>query len=208
MKIVQGDEIPLKRGLEHRGGTFYGRVLAEGEEGRLDNFQLNYGQQGGDFYSPRHRHNFEQIRFQLEGTLDYSRDGKLSEGMVGYFPEGTSYGPQVPVNGEQSTTIVFQCGGASGGGYLSQAQIRKGNQELLEFGAFVDGVFRRREGVPGKKNQDGFQAIWEHVNGRALRFPKRRYEKPVLMEPDNFAWIPVLQKGCVHRKNSRVKKRP
>src|SRR5215831_7858760 len=77
MRIVQTDEIPLKRGLEHRGGIFHGRIVVEGEPGSLDNFQLSYGQMGGDFNSPRHRHNFEQIRYQLEGVLDYGRDGKL-----------------------------------------------------------------------------------------------------------------------------------
>ena len=40
MKIVQTDEIPLKRGLEHRGGMFYGRIMAEGDPGTLDNFQV------------------------------------------------------------------------------------------------------------------------------------------------------------------------
>src|SRR5437660_12827023 len=83
MKIVQTDEIPLKRGLEHRGGTFHGRIMAEGEPGTLDNFQLSFAQMGGDFNSPRHRHNFEQIRYQLEGVLDYGRHGKLLTGMVG-----------------------------------------------------------------------------------------------------------------------------
>ena len=78
MKIVQTDEIPLKRGLEHRGGIFHGRIMVEGEPGALDNFQLSFGQMGGDFNSPRHRHNFEQIRYQLEGVLDYGRDGKLT----------------------------------------------------------------------------------------------------------------------------------
>ena len=81
MKIVQADDIPLKRGLEHRGGIFHSRRLLEGEPGTLDNFQLTLGQMGGEFFSPRHRHNFEQIRFQVEGTLDYARDGKLSAGL-------------------------------------------------------------------------------------------------------------------------------
>jgi hypothetical protein len=94
MKIVQTDEIPLKGGLEHRGGVFHGRIMVEGEPSTLDNFQLSFGQMGGDFNSPRHRHNFEQIRYQLEGVLDYGRDGKLVAGMVGYFPEAVYYGPR------------------------------------------------------------------------------------------------------------------
>ena len=167
MKIVQTDEIPLKRGLEHRGGIFHGRIMVEGEPGALDNFQLSFGQMGGDFNSPRHRHNFEQIRYQLEGVLDYGRDGKLTAGMVGYFPEAVYYGPQSQDPNIPCKTIVLQFGGASGSGYLSQAEVQAGMQALKREGEFKDGVFRRRADVEGKRNVDGYQAIWEHAQRSA-----------------------------------------
>ncbi len=191
MKIVQGEEIPLQRGLEHRGGMFHFRRLAEGDPGTMENFNLSYGEIGGDFYSPRHRHNFEQIRFQLQGVLDYSRDGKLTPGMVGYFPEGVSYGPQTPTPEEQAVTLVFQFGGASGSGYISRNESKIAVDALSKTGIFEDGVYRRNEGEDGKRNLDGFQAIWEHVNQRKLEFPKPRYDHPVFMDPDNYQWLPV-----------------
>ena len=187
MKIVQTDEIPLKRGLEHRGGTFHGRIMVEGEPGALDNFQLSFGQMGGDFNSPRHRHNFEQIRYQLEGALDYGRDGKLVTGMIGYFPEAVYYGPQSQDPDIACKTIVLQFGGASGSGYLSQAEVHAGMRELREEGEFKDGVFRRRADVEGKRNLDGYQAIWEHVNERPMVYPKPRYPQPIFMDPANYA---------------------
>ncbi len=191
MKIVQGDELPLKRGLEHRGGTFHGRILVEGTPGRPDNFQLNYGQIGGDFFSPRHHHNFEQVRFVLEGEVDFARDGKLSQGMVGYFPEGAYYGPQSQDQSATPIVIVLQCGGASGSGYLSQGEVKQGMAELAAEGEFKDGVFRRKTGVAGKRNVDGYQAIWEHVNGRPMIYPKPRYNRPFFMDPENYDWLPV-----------------
>ena len=191
MKIVQADDIPLKRGLEHRGGIFHSRRLLEGEPGTLDNFQLTLGQMGGEFFSPRHRHNFEQIRFQVEGTLDYARDGALSAGMVGYFSEGMSYGPQTQQPDEVPMTLVLQCGGASGSGYMSRAESKAGVAALQKIGEFEDGVFRRNGGVEGKRNMDGFQAIWEHVHGRPLTFPKPRYPQPIMMDPANCDWLPV-----------------
>jgi hypothetical protein len=191
MKIVQTDEIPLKRGLEHRGGTFHGRIMVEGAPGTLDNFQLSFGQMGGDFNSPRHRHNFEQIRYQLEGVLDYGRDGKLVAGMVGYFPEAVYYGPQSQDPGINCKTIVLQFGGASGSGYLSQAEVKAGMEELKHDGEFKDGVFRRRADVEGKRNMDGYQAIWEHVNERPMVYPKPRYPQPIFMDPANYEWVPV-----------------
>jgi hypothetical protein len=191
MKIVQTDEIPLKRALEHRGGTFHGRIVVEGTPGALDNFQLSYGQMGGDFNSPRHRHNFEQIRYQLEGVLDYGRDGKLVQGMVGYFPEGVYYGPQSQDPSINCKTIVLQFGGASGSGYLSQDEVKAGMEELKAHGEFKDGVFRRREGAEGKRNLDGYQAIWEHVNSRPMAYPKPRYPQPIFMDPVSYEWVPV-----------------
>ena len=191
MKIVQTDEIPLRRALEHRGGIFHGRIMVEGAPGALDNFQVSYGQMGGDFNSPRHRHNFEQIRFQLEGVLDYGRDGKLVQGMVGYFPEGVYYGPQSQDPSINCKTIVLQFGGASGSGYLSQAEVKAGMDELKSEGEFKDGVFRRRADVEGKRNLDGYQAIWEHVNDRPMVYPKPRYPQPIFMDPATYDWVPV-----------------
>jgi len=191
MKIVQGDELERRRGLEHRGGTFHFRMLMEGEPGTPDNFQFTLGQIGGDFFSPRHRHNFEQVRFQLEGTLNYDRDGKLTPGMVGYFPEGQAYGPQTQDAEDTPLTAVLQFGGASGSGYLSRAEVKAAMDELGQFGEFKDGVFRRKDGAPGKKNLDGYQAIWEHKNGRPMEYPKPRYNRPVFMDPENLNWTPV-----------------
>jgi hypothetical protein len=200
MKIVQTDEIPLKRGLEHRGGIFHGRIMVEGAPSALDNFQLSFGQMGGDFNSPRHRHNFEQIRYQLEGVLDYGRDGKLTAGMVGYFPEAVYYGPQSQDPAIPCKTIVLQFGGASGSGYLSQSEVKAGMEELKQEGEFKDGVFRRRADVEGKRNMDGYQAIWEHANGRAMVYPKPRYPQPIFMDPGNYEWVPVAGQPGVSEK--------
>jgi hypothetical protein len=191
MKIVHGDEVERKRTLEHRGGTFHSRRLLEGEPGTLGNFQFGLGQSGGDFYSPRHRHNFEQFRFQIAGTLDFARNGKMKPGMVGYFPEGVYYGPQSQQSDEQPLTAVLQFGGASGGGYLAEAEVKAGMAELRKHGEFKDGVFRRTDGAPGKKNLDGYQAIWEAANGKPMTYPKGRYDTPVFMDSTSYDWVPV-----------------
>lgn len=189
MKLVQGDQIEWVRGLEYRGGTFHYRNLMEGESGTIDNFQLSMGRNDKDFVSPRHRHNFEQFRFQLEGDLDFDRDGVMKPGMVGYFPEGTYYGPQTSEG--EATTFVLQFGGSSGQGYLSRKEVNAGMAELRKTGTFDGGVYRRNEGEPGKRNMDGFQAIWEHANGRPLQFPKARYDKPVMMDQAGYEWVPM-----------------
>jgi hypothetical protein len=189
MKITQGDTLEWKRGLEYRGGTFHFRNLMEGEEGSVDNFRLGMGRSSADFYSPRHRHNFEQIRFVLDGELSFGRDGTMTAGMVGYFPEGVHYGPQT--QHRESLVAVLQNGGASGSGYPSRTEVKNAMDALEESGHFEDGVYRRNEGVPGKRNLDGFQAIWEHINKRPMVYPKGRYPAPILMDPANYAWTRV-----------------
>lgn len=193
MKIVQGDELDWVRGLQHRGGTFHYRNLMEGTPGTIDNFQLSMGRNDKDFVSPRHRHNFDQFRFQLEGDLDFARDGKMTPGMVGYFPEGASYGPQT--SEATAMTIVLQFGGSSGSGYLSRGEVQQGMAELKQFGTFEGGVYRRNAGVPGKRNLDGYQAIWEHVNERPLAYPKPRYPAPVMMDSADFQWVATGHPG-------------
>jgi len=189
MKIVHADEVEWKRGLQHRGGTFHYRHLLEGEAGTVGNFHLGIGQQDGDFASPRHRHNFDQFRFQIEGTMNFDRNGKMAPGMLGYFPEGAAYGPQSSEG--CSVTAVLQFGGASGNGYLSPAEVAAGTDELKKFGTFQGGIFRRNDDVDGRRNTDAYQAIWEHVHGRRMDYPKPRYRDPIMVDPENYEWLPI-----------------
>ena len=181
MKIVQGHEVEWKRGLQHRGGTFHYRHLLNGAPGTIGNFQFDIGQIEGDFVSPRHRHNFDQFRFQLEGTMNFDRNGRMGPRTFGYFPEGTAYGPQSSEG--RSATAVLQFGGASGGGYLSRQEVEAGREALRKFGSFDGGVFRRNDDGEGRRNTDAYQAIWEHVHGRRMEYPKPRYGDPIHGRP-------------------------
>ena len=101
MKVSQGDERPVVRALEFRAGTTHLRHLLDGEVGTRGNFMLGIWKSEGDLYSPRHHHNFEQYRYVLDGELNYNRNGKLTKGMLGYFPEGVMYGyPATCKNGK------------------------------------------------------------------------------------------------------------
>ena len=202
MKVVQFADVPLVRGLEHRGGTFHSRTPFAGEPGTPGNFKFSVSELGTDYSGPRHRHNFDQYRFMLSGESDYGQDGPLKAGMLGYYPEGVYYGPQV--NKTPIVCAVLQFGGASGSGYLQPREVKAGMEELKQFGEFKDGVFHRREGAPGilrgKSNMDAYQAIWEHVHGRAMVYPKGRYDAPIMMDAANFAWAPVRRAAGVSEK--------
>ena len=146
MRIVQGDQVAPEPAVRHRGGTLQARVLLEGTPCTLGNFQLSLGATGEDFLSPRHRHNFEQYRTVLEGRFDFGQDGFMTEGMVGYFPEGVYYGPQS--SSDNTIAAVLQFGGVSGSGYLSAREVNAGMEELKQFGGWVRTVARKDTPVP------------------------------------------------------------
>src|SRR5581483_8352787 len=198
MKIVQGDQVEWKRGLQHRGGLFHYRHLLDGESGSLGNFQFSVGRQEGDFASPRHRHNFDQFRVQLEGTMNFDRNGKMTEGMIAYFPEGAAYGPQTSEG--CSVTAVLQFGGASGSGYLSRQETDAATDELKKVGTFKDGIFRRNDDAEGRRSTDGYQAIWEQVNARRMDYPKPRYRDPIMLDPAHYDALPVAGMPGVSKK--------
>ena len=201
MQIVHGDEVPVagNEGEGVRSGKVGKQFLLFGDPASPGNFKFGLFRQYGDFTSPRHRHNFCQFRVQIEGECDFAHDGKMTPGVIGYFPEGTSYGPQGP-DREESYVATLQFGGPSGSGLLTTQQLADAKRELSKIGTFEGGVFRRHQGVPGKKNMDGFEAVWEQVSGRELVYPPAQYGRPVLMHPEGYRWMPVAHAKGVSEK--------
>ncbi len=183
-------DIPAEeRKTNARGGRFVFQRILEGPSGSPANFYLQLARTFKDFDSPRHRHNFDQVRLQLEGSVDFASNGKMTPGMIGYFPEGTRYGPQTST--DDALVLVLQCGGASGNGYMSEDQFQYGVNHLKEQGEFRNGAYFRT-GPDGKaETKDGYQAVWEFVNGRELEYPEERYHTPIMIYPDHFRWLPM-----------------
>jgi hypothetical protein len=180
-----GDWAPLAANFR-AGGKQYQTLLA-GAEGAPDNYRLVLVRQTGALDTPRHKHNFDQLRLCLEGRINYGRNRWIEPGEIAYFPEGTPYGPEICDCDRLGITIQF--GGASGAGFMSERQTDAGVRQLQQHGRFENGVFWRAGTRPGeRRNQDSYEAIWEAVNGRRLTYPEPRYDAPVLMRPQHFAW--------------------
>lgn len=189
-------------GVDFRGNPKTGQDLLTGVDGTPDNYRLSFTRQAGPFYSPRHAHNFDQIRFVLGGgPMNYGPDRWIQPGELAYFPEGTPYGPQDYDTKRYGMT--FQFGGASGSGYISLERMMRGIEELKPFGTFDKGRFvRSGELAPGQRRErDSYEAVWEHVNGRPLEYPKPRYDEPVLIKPDHFTWQPDPDQPALARKH-------
>jgi hypothetical protein len=182
-----------------RQGRFEFRRMAEGTVGSPDNFLFRITNLDSGFYSPRHCHNFDQIRFILRGATDFSKDGKLKAGMIGYFPEGTAYGPQTA--SEDLMVLALQFGGASGQGYLSADQMETAGGELKAGGLFEKGMYVTVDANGKEHRKDAYAAIWEHINGVPFRAPRRRYRQPIFIDPESFAWRPSATEANVAQRH-------
>ncbi|MGX7678315.1 hypothetical protein ACSMXN_05405 [Jatrophihabitans sp. DSM 45814] len=172
-----------------RSGTRNTRVLLTGEEDSKDNYRLYYGEgvSGSTWSTPRHHHNFEQIRLPLDGDYSIGKNDVLPAGWVGYFPEAAYYGPQVMT--ENLTMLMLQFGGPSGLGYLSVQQRKQGRDELLaKGGTFEDGIYKWVDEDGRHHNKDAFEACWEQVMGEPVTYPQPRFRDIILMNPEHFGW--------------------
>jgi quercetin dioxygenase-like cupin family protein len=171
-----------------RSGTLDQKFLLQGEEDSPNNYLLNVGLTGsGGWGTPRHRHNFDQIRYVLRGKYPVSPNKVMDEGSVAYFPESVHYGPQARPEGLEM--MVIQFGGASGAGFLSTPRREAANEALKAKGEFKDGIFTWIDEKGQKHNMDGSAACFEEATGKKLVFSPPRYDDVVMMDPKAYAWI-------------------
>jgi hypothetical protein len=108
------------------------------------------------------------------------------------------YGPQ-SIAGE-SLTLVLQFGGASGSGYISEERFQQGVTELKKHGSFDGGIYRTEKAGGGRRNQDAYEAVWEHIHGKRMEYPQSELAQPVFLDPKEFEWQDEPAQPGVRRK--------
>lgn len=187
MEITHGSQMTFQDPrAKHRPGGLAFKTLSKGTEGTPENYLFVLARQEG-FYSPRHKHNFDQFRYAIKGKFNLAPGIDLEEGSLAYHPEGVYYGPQDDGTDEM-ILLVLQFGGASGQGFLSLDQIRAANAELLKTGKFEQRKYYANDNGEGAEPVDGFEAAWSFANGRKLVYPEPRYNAPIIMHPESFTW--------------------
>ena len=180
------------RGLDGKDGgnvQAYMYPFDPGIEGL--NLRFSFDRVLDGFYSPRHRHNFDQFRYVLSGTINIGKGLALAQGECGYFPEGTYYGAQDQKGDGEA--LVMQFPGPQAAHFITQPEYREGVARLKATGAvFENGVCRRTDGQGREYNQDGFEAVWESFTGEAVTYAPPRYGEPVIFKPEGFRWLPDL----------------
>jgi hypothetical protein len=194
MDVVHAGEMPWGESLvaQRAGGEVAHKRLFEGEEGSPDNYMLVMSKEPKSFFSPRHRHPWDQIRLCLEGKIPIAKGLYVDSGEIAYFPESAHYGPQE--GGEDRIVVLLQFGGASGQGFIGPDRVKHAHLELAREGRFEGGVYTR-DVAEGRRNWDAYEAIWLHVMGGALSYAPPAYKTPIVMRPEALPWLPTGEQG-------------
>jgi hypothetical protein len=199
MDIVHAAEMPWGESLvaQRAGGEVAHKRLFEGEEGSPDNYMLVMSKEPKSFFSPRHRHPWDQIRFCLEGRIPIAKGLFVEGGEIAYFPESAHYGPQE--GGDDRIVVLLQFGGASGQGFIGPDRVKQAHLELAQEGRFEGGVYTR-DVTEGRRNWDAYEAIWLHVKGGELSYAPPVYKTPIVMRPDALSWLSSSEQGVSVRR--------
>lgn len=187
MDLIHAGEMPWGESLvaQRAGGEVAHKRLFEGADGHADNHMLVMAREPATYFSPRHRHPWDQIRFCLEGKIPIAKGLYVDGGEIAYFPESAPYGPQE--GGKDRIVLLLQFGGASGQGFIGPDLLGRARRELAEIGQFDGGVYTR-ETAQGRDNRDAYEAIWHHVTGAAPHYASPAYKTPIVMRPEALAW--------------------
>ncbi len=145
------------------------------------------------FFSPRHRHTFDQIRYYYQGQRSYGKDIH-GAGDVFYIPGGVFYGPMT--NPEETgepgenrpVEMTMQFEGRSGIPYYSATEIADARDRLLKKGHFQEGIYVPDE---GGRRKDGWEALLEEHTGKKIEYPEACLSDYVVVQSARLPWRAV-----------------
>lgn len=185
VKIVDGKTLQALP-WAHRRVTSRSVEFANDSDDRLIRISLESDERG-DFFAPRHHHNFDQVRYIVSGKVKYGSI-EAQAGDCLYFPEGVFYGPTEIVS-EHAETYTIQTQGPSWSLLPSRDQMTVAAEKLSH-----DGELDRDKGKfrwPDGRVQDSYEATWERLTGTKVVYPPARYSAPILLRSEHFDWLPV-----------------
>jgi mannose-6-phosphate isomerase-like protein (cupin superfamily) len=171
------DDIEWQRIGKHRGPGLKMKSLAFRDDGRGNNLWLSLSEMEDGWHSPRHMHNFDQIRYVLAGETGFTR-WDLHAGECAYFPAGVHYGPQEQHGSALLLTLQFP--GAGGQYYLTPEQVEETVAQLRaedpDFGKGGKGI--DKDG----RERDSYEIVWETRQKTPVSYPASAYDSPVLFD--------------------------
>lgn len=197
MHVTDTASLEWEQTVNSRTGNVYRKYIREGEvlPGQRYYIRLTkFTSENGPFTAPRHKHDFDQIRVCLKGSQRFGEGFTSTKGCVGYFPSGTSYGPE---HIEDAEALLIQWGPK----FISKADNDAAIARLRERGEFRDGFYEAvgPDGRPWKT--DSIRAVWEEVHGRPVEVPAERYAQMVLVDTNEFSWTRDPARGGLEFKH-------
>jgi hypothetical protein len=173
---------------EQKPGVRY-RPLFKGTPGVPGNFEMVVlftpsADSGRHF--PRHRHNFDQLRYTINGNPEWAPGHPTPPGSLVYTPAGTYYGPYDRHAGEEQLHVQFE--GANGAPFVDYDTLLQAQMTLAKRGTFEKGVYTWEDEQGQRHSVDGHQASIEYATGRPEEFPAPRFPASIQMDPDSFSW--------------------
>jgi len=187
--IVPGEKMAFGQIIGHRGGGRKGKNFGFFDPAHAVSINASMSVYTSERLNPRHMHDFDQVRYYARGGENYGKQ-VFGPGDCVYFPEGVSYGPTFTAEGcDENVRLGMQFQGASKRPFFQRVQVQKGELDLREIGGTFDdkGLFI----WPNGRKQDSAEAIREHLGGKALEYPKARYDDYVVMHSNEYAWTPL-----------------
>jgi hypothetical protein len=185
MHTVDTDASPYELVTKsNRPGRVHRKFVREGEILPGVGFTADlvwYEGGNGTFSAPRHRHDFDQIRFIVSGRPDFGHGYTAKSGHSMFFPAGAHYGPEEI---QEAEVMLIQWSPT----WVTRAQHDQTYSKMLEVGEFKDGYYVTRDENGVEQRSDGRNAVWETFMGRKLEFPTPAYQHPIGMNPDGFHW--------------------
>ncbi len=156
--------------------------------------ETTYASKDTPFFSPRHRHTFDQLRYYHTGGVKYG-DKVYGPGDVLYIPAGTFYGPMTyPDPTRQQVLLQFE--GTSGMPYYSGTDFEQAKARLEKHGRFDQGIYVPDTG----RRQDAWEAMLEEHTGEPATYPEPAVDNYVVVHTGRLRWHDVPGSPGVQRK--------
>ncbi len=150
-------------------------------------FRIHTADHPHDFFSPRHQHTFDQVRYMISGSCSYG-DKTYVEGDCIYIPAGCTYGPMHLTDSKENFKhFNMQYQGIANIPYYPPTEFGDARRALKERGHFDHGTFVWNDG----RVQDAFEALLEQKTGGAVKYPQAPYEDYVVIRGRHVAWRDV-----------------
>ena len=199
MRVANYAEANFVRGIGSRGGgsSDYNqqppmtRELLKGTPGQPGNFEMvvsTSGLDGIERFYPRHRHDFDQLRMALSGTVHWTPGNSTPPGCITYFPAGCYYGPY---GRQEEEHLHIQFEGPNREPFIDYDSLRAARDALAKKGSFEGGAYVWTDEKGKVHKQDGHEANAEYASGKKVKYPRPRFSAPITLDPRSFDWLEV-----------------